>query len=222
MICMRREVLFFDNPGPVNTNGVIEAVKERAKEGDIGHIVVASISGKTALRVAQELRSLNISIVCVSGPPSWSIFEEYDYPMVKGEIREKLEELKVIIVDKTPSTLSDTIEYGLARYGYIPASFVVAETLLAIGGYGLKTSVEAILMATDCGAIPAYTPTISIAGTGSGADTAIVAKSTYPPCVFSKDSNKRFQLFEIIAMPRVKKWYKEIGIGEFSFYETKT
>jgi len=218
---MRREVLFFDNPGPANTQDVIEAVKERAKEGDIGHIGVASISGKTALRVAQELRSLNISIVCVSGPPSWSIFEEYDYPMVKKEMREKLEELGVKIVDRTPSSLSDTIEYGLARYGYIPASFAVAETLLAIGGYGMKTAVEAVLMATDCGAIPAYMPIISIGGSGSGADTAIVAKSTYSPCVFSKDQNKRFQLFEIIAMPRVKKWYREMGIGEFSFYETE-
>ena len=219
---IKREVFFFDKFGVQNTDYTLEAAKERVKQGDIEHVVVASISGKTALRVAQVLTSLNISIVCVSGPPSWSIFEEYDYPMVKGEIREKLEELNVLIIDKTPSTLSDTIEYSFARYGYIPASFVVAETLLAIGGYGMKTAVEAVLMATDCGAIPAYTPIISIAGSGSGADTAIVSKSTYSPCFFSKDSNKRFQLFEMIAMPRVKKWYKEMAIGEFSFYETKT
>lgn len=219
---IKREVFLFDKAGKQNTDHVIEAVKERVKQGDIGHIVVASISGKTALRAAQELGSLNISIVCVSGPPSWSIFEEYDYPMVKGETRKKLEDLNVKIVDKTPSTLSDTIEYGIARYGYIPASFVVAETLLAIGGYGMKTAIESVLMATDCGAIPAYAPIISIAGSGSGADTAIVVKSTYSPCFFSKDSNKRFQLFEIMAMPREKLWYKELAIGEFSFYETKT
>jgi len=92
---IRREVFFFDKAGEHNTDYVIEAVKERVKQGDIGHIAVASISGKTALRIAQELRDVKISIVCVSGPPSWSIFEEYDYPMVKGEIREKLEELNV-------------------------------------------------------------------------------------------------------------------------------
>jgi len=85
----------------------------------------------------------------------------------------------------------------------------------------MKTAVEAVLMATDCGAIPAYMSMISIAGTGSGADTAIVAKSTYSPCVFSKDSNKRFQIFEILTMPREKKWYKEMEIGEFSFCETR-
>lgn len=59
---------------------------------------------------------------------------------MRGEIREKLEKLNVPIVDKTPSALSgDTIDYGLARYGYIPASWVIAETLEAVGGYGLKT-----------------------------------------------------------------------------------
>lgn len=219
-IQVRREVLFFEKPGPTNTEDVIVAVSERIKDGDIKYVVVASVSGKTALRVAQQLRDSNIVIICVSGSPSWSIFEEFSYPMVKGEIRRKLEGQGVTIVDKVPSTLSDTVEYGLARYGYIPASFVVAETLEAIGGYGLKTAVEAILMATDSGAIPAFTPVISIAGTDKGADTAIVAKSTYSSCVFSKDSNKRFQVFEIIAMPRIKKWYKEMSIGEFSFHET--
>ena len=219
---MRREVLLFDGIGPTNTDNVVEIVKDRAREGDIGHVVVASISGKTALRFAQEFKGMNMSIVCVSGPPSWSMFEEYDYPMVKGEIRERLEELDVTIVDRTPSTLGDTIEYGLARYGYLPASLAVAETLLAIGGYGMKTAVEAILMATDCGAMPASVPVISIAGSGSGADTAIVAKSAFSPCFFSRDSSKRFQVFEIIAMPREKKWYKEIKYADFSFYETKT
>lgn len=213
--------MLFDKPGPANTENVLKAVRERVKEGDIRHVVVASIRGETALRAALELEGLSVSIVCVSGPPSWSIFEEYQYPMVRGEIREKLEKLNVTIVDKMLSTLCDTLDFGLARYGYIPASFAVYETLLAVGGYGMKTAVEALLMATDYGAIPAYTPTISVAGTDKGADTAIVAKSTYSPCVFSKDSKRRFQVFEIIAMPRTKIWYRTILMQEFSFTETE-
>ncbi len=109
------------------------------------------------------------------------------------------------IVEQTPSTLSrDTIDYGLARYGFIPASWIVAETLEAIGGYGLKTAVEGILVATDAGYIPSSLEVTSIAGTGRGADTAIIANSTYSATIFSRDTNKRFQILEILAMPRTK------------------
>jgi len=215
-----KKIIYFETPGPHNTDNVVEAVKERIKEGDVKHVIVASISGRTALKVAEELQGIAVSVVCVSGCPSWLVQSGVEYPFVKGETREKLERLNVAIVDKTPSTLSgDTIDYGIARYGYIPASWVVAETLEAVGGYGLKTAVEAILMATDCGAVPASTNVISLAGTDKGADTAIVAKSTYSPWVFSSDSSRRFQVLEIVAMPRQKKWYKRIGVGGLWFDE---
>jgi len=215
-----KKIIYFETLGPHNTDNVVEAVKERIKEGDIKHVIVASISGRTALKVAQELKGMAVSVVCVSGCPSWLVMSGVEYPFVKGETREKLDKLNVAIVDKTPSTLSgDTIDYGLARYDYIPASWVVAETLEAIGGYGLKTAVEAILMATDCAAVPPSTNVISLAGTDKGADTAIVAKSTYSPWVFSSNAARRLQVLEIIAMPKQKKWYKRIGVGGLRFEE---
>lgn len=215
-----RKILYFEKPGPHNTDNVIHATKERIKEGDIKHVVVASISGRTALRFAEELEGLGVSVICVSGFPGWLTIHEVEYPFVKARIRERLEKLKVSIVEKTPSTLSgDTIDYGLARYGYIPASWVMAETLEAVGGYGLKTAVEVILMATDYGAVPPSTNVLSVAGTDKGADTAIVAKSTFSSWTFSEDSNRRFQILEIIAMPHTKSWYKRIGVGGFYFQE---
>jgi len=215
-----KKIIYFETPGPHNTDNVVEAVKERIKEGDVKHVIVASISGRTAQMVAEELRGMAVSVVCVSGCPSWLVQSGVEYPFVKGETREKLERLNVAIVDKTPSTLSgDTIDYGIARYGYIPASWVMAETLEAVGGYGLKTAVEAILMATDCAAVPHSTNVISLAGTDKGADTAIVAKSTFSPWVFSSDAARRFQVLEIIAMPRLKKWYRKIGVGGLWFDE---
>jgi len=86
---------------------------------------------------------------------------------------------------------------------------------------GLKTAVEGVLMATDAGFVPSSVEVISIAGTGSGADAAILAKSAYSPCMFSHDAEKRFQILEILAMPRVKTWYGRIDAGEFSVQETK-
>lgn len=214
------KILYFEKPGSHNTDSVVQVVKERMEDGDIKYVVVASISGQTALKVAEELRGLDVFVVCISGFPGWLSIHGIEYPFVRGEIRERLEKLNVPIVDKTPSTLSgDTIDYGLARYGYIPASWVMAETLEAVGGYGLKTAVEAILMATDCGVVPPSTNVVSVAGTDKGADTAIIAKSTFSAWTFSEDSNRRFQILEILAMPRVKKWYKTIGVGGLSLQE---
>lgn len=217
-----KKVLYFEKPGPESTDGVVQAVKERVKEGDVKHVVVASISGKTALKFAEELRDMGVSVVCVSGYAGWLTQHGIKYPFVRGEIRKKLEKLNVAIVDSTPSAFSgDTIDYGLARYGYIPPSWVASETLQALGGYGLKTAVEVLLMATDCSAIPPSVDVIAIAGTDKGADTAVVARSTFSTWMFSSDSAKRFQVLEILAMPRKKKWYRSIGVGGLSFQEVE-
>jgi len=36
-------------------------------------------------------------------------------------------------------------------------------------------------------------------------------RSTFSSSAFSKDPKKRFEVYEIIAMPRRKKWYETIG-----------
>lgn len=54
-----------------------------------------------------------------------------------------------------------------------------------IGGYGLKTAIEVVLMATDYGAVPPFTEAIAVAGTlNRGADTAVVVKTTFATHVF--------------------------------------
>lgn len=47
-----RTVHFFEPPGKKNTSEVVEAVTKRAEESDIKAVVIASISGKTAIKVA--------------------------------------------------------------------------------------------------------------------------------------------------------------------------
>jgi len=219
-----KNIIYFDAPGPQNTEKVIDTVRDRIKEGDVEFVVVASITGETALKVAKSLKGAKASTICVSGCPSWQTFgEQYlrvkKHPFIEESTRKQLIKLGVKIVDTVPSSLSDTIEYGLARYGYVPASWAVVETLLAVGGYGFKTAVEIVLMTTDCGALPPFKTAISIAGTDRGADTAIVAKSTYSPCMFSEKEEQRFQVLEILAMPKNKKWYGKVTCGEFNVKE---
>lgn len=64
---------FFEEPGPKNTEEVVQAVQERTREGGIDAVVVASVSGRTAIRVTENLREagVKVPVVCVTGPPSW-------------------------------------------------------------------------------------------------------------------------------------------------------
>jgi len=215
-VSTKREIYYFEKAGTGNTKLVAEAVKKRVIEGGIKHIIVASLSGNTALQLAEAIKGLDVQLVCVTGPPHYP-----DSDKVTKENRKRLNELSVKVVDKTPSPF-EGFEFSLARYGFTPATWAVIETLEAIGGYGLKTAVEAAIMATDAGEVPSFEEVIAVGGTAEpagGADTAIVMRSVFSSTAFSKDPKKRFEVYEIIAMPRSKKWYSEIGTKEGFFVQ---
>jgi hypothetical protein len=71
---------------------------------------------------------------------------------------------------------------------------LMADTL-RIFGAGSKVCIEITVMASDAGLIPMDKPVIAIAGTNSGADTALVIQPAH--------SNNFFDMFvkEIIAKP---------------------
>lgn len=217
-----RNVRYFEKPGKGNTEATIEAVRDYLKEdNETAAVVVASISGQTALKVKEVLSQITIPVVCVTGSPSWQNYPEYKLPLIPTATRTKLEKAGFIIVDSAPSSLSDTIEFSFARYGFRPPTWIFIETLVAVGGYGLKTAVECVLMATDGGHIPPFKEVVSIAGTDKGADTAIVVRSTFSSTVFSSAQEKRLVLKEILAMPRNKVFYKNIKMGDWDIEETK-
>lgn len=220
------EIIYFDTPGPQNTDKVIDAIAKRISRGDIKYIIVASITGETALKIATRIKDLQLDakVICVSGPPQWDCeMMGRKWPYIQGEIRKKLKDLNVEIVERAAVTLAGgSVDYSLARYGFIPPSWVLLETLVMIGGYGLKTAIEVTLMATDYGAVPPFVEAIAVAGTlNKGADTAIVVKTTYSPHIFSSNSNKRMQVLEILAMPRNKRWYREMSVWECRTEEVK-
>jgi hypothetical protein len=57
--------------------------------------------------------------------------------------------------------------------------------------------VECLLMAADAGQLDMHAEVISIAGTGSGADTAIVCKPAYPRKFYE------LEIREVLAKPRL-------------------
>ncbi len=212
---VERTTLYFEHPGQGNTGRTIKAVRAYLEAGNaVEAVVVASITGATAAKVADAMGDLGVPIICVTGPPSWQAMPEYHFPLLAGPKRRELEAAGVTIVDCVPSSLSDTIEFSYARYGFRSPTWLVVETLLAVGGYGLKTAVECTVMATDGGFLKPFREVVAMGGTDKGADTAVVVRSTFSSTVFSSDSDRRLIIHEILAMPRNKTFYASIGPGE--------
>ncbi|MBS7649416.1 hypothetical protein KEJ17_07245 [Candidatus Bathyarchaeota archaeon] len=201
-----REVYYFDEPGAQNTEDVLEAVMKYLKVNEIEYLIIASTSGKTALKFAEALKNKKIKVICVSEPPSRKIFGD-QWPCINPETKNKLEALGADVIDRIPYKFHDSV-LELAKW-YVPiAEHIVGDTLAVVGGQGLKVAVEAMFMAVQAGCVEPDKEVIAVAGYGGGADTAIVVKTCFPETLFSSSPEKRLEVREILAMARKKKWWK--------------
>ncbi|HID94331.1 MAG TPA: hypothetical protein EYP60_09600 [bacterium (Candidatus Stahlbacteria)] len=140
-----RKVYYFDEPGEQNTKDVIEIVTKYIEETGMDCLIVASTSGKTALKFAQALKEKKVNVICVSEPPSRQIWED-KWPCLDPVIRKKLEELRVTIIDRIPYKFHDSV-LELAKWHVPIAEHIVGDTFAFVGGQGLKVAVEVMFMA---------------------------------------------------------------------------
>ena len=187
-----REILYFDRPGKENTAAVIEAVRARAAELGIEHVVVASTSGETALKVSQALEGSGARAVCVGEHCG---FWGGDSQKMTPERRAELESrgVPVLIASHALSGVGRSVTNKL---GGVSHTEVIAHTLRQFGGEGIKVAVEVAVMAADAGLIPTNREVIAIGGTGSGSDAAVVLKAAHMNNYFD------LEIREIIAKPR--------------------
>lgn len=203
---MEKKIVYFDEPGPQNTDAVVDAVRERLRDLGIKHVVVASERGETALKIAKAMKGLNVNVVCVSGYAGIRKVEGRSWPDIKGRTKEELERLGVKILNETPWIFkSSAIDYQFL--GEASPSCIVHKVLSRLMGYGFKTAVEVTLLAADAGAVPIDQEVIAVAGTGylgGGADCAVVVRPSVLPDAFFISVEKGIEIREIIAIPRVK------------------
>ena len=81
------------------------------------------------------------------------------------------------------------------KLGLTTALDVIGHTYYTFG-QGMKVAVEVAVMAADAGLLDMKKEVLSIAGTGEGADTAVVVKPAYSTEFFD------LRVREVIAMPR--------------------
>lgn len=188
---MKKNIAYFEKTGSANMDETVKLAFERAMELGVKDIVVATNHGKTALKVAQVFDPSKFNVVAVTISAS---FESEGWVMTIEE-REKLLAKKIKVFTGTHAFGDDVGSAFSEKFGGRTFNEVVAQTLYRFS-QGMKVSSEIILMAADAGLIPVDKEVIAIAGTESGADTAIVAKSAYPRKFLD------FKILEIVAKPR--------------------
>lgn len=183
--------VYFGEPGPVNTRRTIEIAGRRAEELDIRHIVVASASGATGLEAAAAFRSRNLVVVTHS-----TGFLRRDFQELDPERRKKIEAAgaKILTCQHALGGVNRAVRKKLGTYELDE----ILAFALRIFGEGLKVAVEISLMAADAGLVPTTEPCLSIGGTGSGADTAVLLYPSNAQTFFD------LRIMEILAKPGLK------------------
>jgi uncharacterized protein len=156
-----------------STKTTLEAALTRAAELHIKHLVVASTSGRTALQLAKMLPA-NFEAVCVTHHAG---FREFG----KNELTEAVENKLAghgIPVLRTTHLFAGVERAIRLKVGGLGPAETIAFTYRTLGE-GTKVAVEIAVMALDAGLIPYGKDVIAIAGTGSGADTAIVIRPAH-------------------------------------------
>ena len=193
MIEMIKRITYFEKSGPSNTEETINLAKERANELGIRDIVIASSAGVTAMKCAEVFDTSKFNLIDITLCDGW-VRGENGTAMLQ-ETREKLEAHGVKIFTGIHALSCDVGDSFIRSFKGVQINDVVRQTLYRFCE-GMKVCVEIVLMAADAGLIPTNREVIAIAGTGRGADTAIVVKPSYPRKFLE------FKINEIISKPR--------------------
>jgi len=182
--------IYFEQPGPDNTDQVLELARRRAAELGIRRIVVATTRGETAVRAAAALAGFEIiAVTHTSG------FREPNEQELTAENRARLEQAGVRIVTAAHA-LGGAGRAVRRKLGTVQADEIIAHTL-RLFGEGTKVAVEITLMATDAGLVRTDEEVIAIAGTGRGADTALVLRPANTHNLFD------LRVLEVLCKPRL-------------------
>jgi len=187
---MEKIVLYFDAPGPVNTQATLQASAQRARELGLNQVVVATSTGKTALLAAEAFPEGTKIVGVTLQRGLWEKYVGTDSEIVRAA------EARGVVFLTCPHTLMGAVDSALRdKFGVLPPQQLIAHTYYTFS-QGTKVAVECMMMAADAGLLDMGREVISIAGTDHGADTALVLKPVFSHEFFS------LKVRELIAMPR--------------------
>jgi hypothetical protein len=182
--------LLFEKPGPANTGRTLEWAARTAKERSIGNVLVASSSGATAVEALRFFEPRSIVAVTHS-----TGFSKPNLQELKPENRAKLEAAgaRILTCQHAFGGVGRAVRKKLGTY---ELEEIIAFALRTFG-QGTKVAVEIALMAADAGLVPTGEPCLSLGGTETGVDTALLLKPANAQNFFD------LRVLEILAKPRL-------------------
>jgi hypothetical protein len=182
--------VYYDQPGPQNTARTLEVARRRAEELGIRTVLVASTRGATGVQAAQQLQGYDVVVVTHAagghGPNTQELSPENRAAIEAAGAR-------ILTCQHALGGIGRAVR---KKWGTYMIDEIVAHTL-RIFGQGMKVCVEIALMAADAGLVKVGEPCIAIAGTGRGADTAVVLVPAYVQQFFD------VRVMEVLAKPRL-------------------
>ena len=174
-----KNIYYFKEKGAVNTDKALEVAMAECEESGVTKVVVASSTGETAFRL-QAMANPALEIIAVT----------YGAGIKYTEKVESFNRNAAALVDKGIQIVRGIhafsgVERGLQnkyKSGLMPLN-ILADTLRMFG-QGMKVCVEISTMATEHGFIAMGERVVAVAGSGSGADTAILIKPAYAAKIF--------------------------------------
>jgi uncharacterized protein len=157
---MEEKIVYFEEPGKVNTEIALKLALERAKARGINKIVLASTTGDTARLAARLWKNEGIKLIIV---PHQFGFSNWKFD---PELKKELENQGHIVH-------YGTMLFHTERFYNVSAPTLMAN-LLRTFCQGMKVVVEIILMVGDAGLVDIGEKVVVVAGSGRGADTAVV------------------------------------------------
>jgi hypothetical protein len=186
----KTSIVYFDSMGAENTEETLRLAEARAEELGIKKIVVATTKGDTAVKAAKEYKDYKVIVVTHAAGFLGSGTQE-----LTPENRQKIEKLGAEIFTGTHVFGGISIAARKTFATHVLGDFMA--NTLRMFGQGMKVAIEITMMAADAGLISPEEDVIAIAGTGRGADTAIVVKPAHAHDAFA------LRVKEIICKPRL-------------------
>ena len=205
LMSIQRKTTIFEKPGKDHTVETLEIALEAAKERGIKTVVISSTTGFTALEALKVFESSGLNLIFVTHQTG---YRQPGVQLLPDESRQKIVDAGYKVYTGT-DVLTGGVEIGISRPRpprgdpqptrmptALPPVTTIIANILRMFSQGVKVCVEIVMMAADGGLVNPGDKVVSVAGSHSGADTAMVVTAS----TSNRISDMKFN--EILCKPQ--------------------
>ena len=180
---MKREIVYFEEPKENNTLETFALAEQRMLESGIKKIVLASTTGRTALKAMEYFEGKDITLIVIPHQYGFSSEENLFSEDIVQTLREH----------------GHSVHFGTMLFHseklYASSIPSIIANFLRCFSEGVKVCIEITLMAADGGLVKTGEKVIAIAGTGKNSDTALLMQAS------STRHIEKLKVTEILCKP---------------------